>query len=348
MQSPPSWGNELWLSPRQRRVISRLALLAAVLLAVSAVLAITPWPATLAIRWVFEQGGDAKAAAMQAYVPDVALTEHLDVEYGGDGADTSLDVFSPASADGPLPTVVWVHGGAWVSGSKEHVDPYLRILAAEGYTTVGVDYTVGPDAVYPTAVHQLNDALAFLDANAAEYGIDPGRIVLGGDSAGAQLASQLASLTTNPEYAALLGVDPALGADQLSGVVLECGVYDLRAMADLAGIESWGFKIALWAYTGTKDWSAGSPGAMMSTIGFVTGDFPPAFVSGGNGDALTWLQSIPFSRELAAAGVETDTLFWPADHEPRLPHEYQFELEREEAQEALVRTIAFLERVTAE
>ena len=89
--------------------------------------------------------------------------------------DTTLDVFRPDVADEPLPAVFWVHGGAWISGHKSDVDPHLRILASEGYVTIGANYTVGPDAVYPTAVRQLNEALAYLDANADELGIDPQR-----------------------------------------------------------------------------------------------------------------------------------------------------------------------------
>src|SRR5690606_25571039 len=118
-----------------------------------------------------------------------------------------------------------------------------------------LNYTVGPEAVYPTAVRQLNEALAFLQVHADEYRIDPDRIVLAGDSAGGNLASQLAALVTNPDYADLMGIRPALRPAQLVGVILNCGVYDLQAMADLTGISAWGFKVALWAYTGTRNWS---------------------------------------------------------------------------------------------
>jgi acetyl esterase/lipase len=113
-------------------------------------------------------------------------------------------------------------------------------------------------------------------------------------------------------------------------------------MADLNGLVAWGFKTSLWAYTGTKDWSATYAGATMSTIEFVTGDLPPTFISGGNGDGLTWLQSVPYSNRLKAAGVPVTELFWPADHTPELPHEYQFHLNFSEAKDAKDRTLDFL------
>jgi len=308
--------------------------------------ALTPWPSAMLIRAVFTRGGDETAAEMEKHVPDTKLTEQLDVAYADGGADTTMDVFTPASASGPLPTVVWIHGGAWISGEKENVDPYLRILAGEGYTTIGLNYTIGPEGVYPLAVHQLNDALAYIDEHAAELGVDPDQIVLAGDSAGGQLASQMATLITNPEYAEIMGVSPALKAEQVAATVLNCGVYDLSALADLDGVAGWGFKSAMWAYSGTKTWAEDSTGATMSTIDWVNADFPPTYISGGNGDGLTWLQSIPMAKRLEALGVDVTTLFWPAPHEPALPHEYQFHLDMPDARTALQKTIDFLDAHT--
>lgn len=84
----------------------------------------------------------------------------------------------------------------------------------------------------------------------------------------------------------------------------------------------------------------------MSTIQFVTPAFPPTYISGGNGDGLTWLQSIPMAQRLRSLDVPVTDVFWPADHQPALPHEYQFHLDLDEAQEALGRTLDFLGDVT--
>ena len=334
------------LSPRTRRGAFVFAIALIAVLVVSIVVSATPWPSAMLIRSVFEKGARDTVDEMEPYVPDIAFDEQTGIVYGDEGADTSLDVVRPADATVPLPVVVWIHGGAWISGQSSNVVPYLKILAAEGYAGVALNYTLGPEAIYPTAVGQLNDALGYLTEHAAELGIDAGRIVLAGDSAGAQLASQLAVLTTNPDYATLLGIEPALRPAQLVGTILNCGVYDLKAMSDLKGIVGWGFAISLWAYTGTKDWSVESPGTTMSTIDFVTADFPPTFISGGNGDGLTWIESVPMSNRMRDAGVDVTALFWAADHEPVLPHEYQFHLDYDEAHTALAETLAFLKTVT--
>jgi acetyl esterase/lipase len=320
----------------------------AVGLVISIITSASPWASSMLIRAVFEKGGSETVAEMLPYVPPSGITETLDVQYGDEaaGAATTLDAFSPDTATGPLPTVVWIHGGAWISGDKSNVAPYLKIIAAEGYTTIGVNYSIAPESAYPTAIFQLNDALAYIDEHAAELRVDPDQIVLAGDSAGSQLASELAGIMTNPAYAELIGIDPALSPDQLVGTILNCGVFDMQRMSELNGIGAWGFKIALWAYTGTKDWSDTSAGATMSSIDFVTPEFPPTYISGGNGDALTWVESVPMSNALKGAGVEIDELFWAADHEPALPHEYQFHLDYDEAHTALQRTFAFLEAHT--
>lgn len=330
-----------WFSRRWRTVVTVIVALATI---ISVVSSSTPWPSALLIRAVFDQGGAATTADLARHVPDVEFDEQLD-QSPGEG-QPGFDVIRTAESEGPQPTIIWVHGGAWISGDKANVDGYLRILAAEGYTTVGLDYTVGPEAVYPTAIRQLSASIAYLLDNADRYGIDTTRIVLAGDSAGAQLASQLAAMATNPDYELLVGIDSALTADQLVGVILNCGVYELDGMAKLTGIGAWGFKVALWAYTGTKNWSEEAPGALMSSLEFATADFPATYISGGNGDALTWVQSVPMANRLDELGVDVTRVFYPADHEPALPHEYQFHLDGEDAQDALQKTVEWLGVVT--
>lgn len=306
---------------------------------------VSPWPAALMIRALFEKGAADTVAEMLPYTPGSGVEAQLDLAYG-DGADETFHLFRPSDADGPLPTVVWIHGGAWISGDASNVDPYIEILAAEGYTTVSLNYTISPETVYPTAVTQLNAALGHLVANADELGIDPDRIVIAGDSAGANYTSQLGVIMTNPSYAGEMGITPALTPEQLRGVVLNCGIYDVSGIPDAPGIGGWGFRIALWAYLGEKDWSNTPGGQEMSTLDYVTADFPTTWISGGNGDPLTPTQSQPLAAKLEGLGVDVTSVFYPEDHEPSLPHEYQFHLDFEDARTALQSTIDFLATVT--
>ncbi|MDH6181330.1 acetyl esterase/lipase [Microbacteriaceae bacterium SG_E_30_P1] len=305
---------------------------------------LSPWPAALLIRAIFDQNAQKTVEEMTPFVPVTGVDARRDIAYGT-GPDATFDLFRPSGASEPLPTVIWIHGGAWISGTKENVDPYVQIIASHGYTTVSLDYPYGPEHLYPRGLEDLNDALTHLVENADEYGIDPERLVIAGDSAGANLTSQLAVLTTNPQYADLLGMDPALGAEQLRGVVLNCGIYDVSGIPNAPGIGGWGFRIALWAYLGERDWSRTAGGQEMSTLDYVTEDFPTTWISGGNGDPLTDTQSKPLADKLGALGVDVETVFYPADHEPELPHEYQFHLDYADAQSALTSTLEYLDRV---
>ena len=327
---------------------SRVIPLAALGLGVAAALVwtLSPWPAALLIRAMFEKDGADTVKEMEPYVPEGGLDSYLDVEYGDAGADTSLDVFTPAAASGPLATVVWIHGGAWISGNKESVRPYVQILASHSYTTVSLNYSYGPETVYPTGLTQLNDALGYLVEHADEYNIDPSRIVIAGDSAGANLTSQLAAITTNPSYASLVGIEPALTKDQLRAVILNCGIYDVSEIPNAPGIGGWGFRIALWAYLGDRDWANTANGEQMSTLDDVTADFPTTWISGGNDDPLTPAQSEKLAARLTELGVDVTPVFYEKDHVPALPHEYQFHLDGADAQAALASTVAFLDRVT--
>jgi acetyl esterase len=326
--------------------IGGLALVA--LLAVN----ISPWPGALLIRTVFESNAAEVKAAMEKHAPE-GIASITNQQYREGDDDALLDVYFPeglAEAEA-LPTVVWTHGGAWLSGSKENDVPYFELIAKEGYTVVALGYSLAPEKTYPTAVHQINDALAYIQENAERLHIDPDNIIMAGDSAGSQLTSQIAAIVTNPGYAESLGITPSLRADQLKGLVLTCGIYDMEAFLEngdmiKGGILGWGVGVTTWAYTGSRDHDSAAL-AEMSTINHVTADYPPAFITGGNGDPLTDAQSKPLAEKLDGLGVETTTLFYPADHEPKLPHEYQFNLDNEDGQNALKEILGFIKTHTA-
>jgi Esterase/lipase len=86
----------------------------------------------------------------------------------------SLDLYQPQNIEsiGPQPTIVWIHGGGWISGSKEHARGYFKLLAAQGYNVVSVQYQFAPQAIYPSQLHQIDQALEFITQHAAEYQID--------------------------------------------------------------------------------------------------------------------------------------------------------------------------------
>jgi acetyl esterase len=305
-------------------------------------LLVSPRPVALAVRRLFKAGGAATAASLARHAPS-DIDAILDEPYGV-GEDMRLDVLAPSHRAGRLPLVVWIHGGAWVGGSKDELVDYFRILASHGFVVASPEYSLAPEQRYPTPLVQVMQALAYLEANADRLGIDSSRVVLAGDSAGAQIASQLAALITSPGYAAAVGVQPAISPAQLRGVVLACGAYDLALSATSDSAAGRAFiKAVVWAYLGRRDYLNDPDLVGWSVTDNVTAAFPPTFVSVGNADPLR-AHSELLAQRLAAQGVEVDGLFFQADHTPLLGHEYQFDLDSADGQLFLERAVAFLER----
>lgn len=323
------------------RIIALLVTVAALLwLTVSYV---TPQPAIWAIRALFDSGSDAASAKLLPRVPANIETVGA-VRYDPADPDALLDIFRQKDAPALQPAIIWIHGGGFVSGNRHIVAEYLKILAAQGFVTVTVDYTIAPEAHYPTPIRQTNQALGFIVAHASRYGIDPDRIVIGGDSAGAQIAAQVAAMATNPAYAKAVGIAPAIGPDRIKGAILFCGAHDVT-MLILDGKLGPFLRAVVWAYGGKRN-AMGDPAfRLMAVPNHVTKDFPPAFITAGNADPLLG-QSTRLADRLKAAGAMTDTLFFPKDYSPALGHEYQFDLDSAAGRQAFVRTVAFARRHT--
>lgn len=332
---------------RLRRFLGALVLLAG---GGVAAFATSPRPGALVVRAVFGRDARKTTDALRKHAPGGVASITAQQYRDGDD-DAHLDVYFPAELSGTteaLPTVIWTHGGAWISGDRTNCATYYELIADAGFTVVSLDYSLGPEHRYPTAVEQLRDAHAYILANAERLHIDPNRLVLAGDSAGAQLSSQLATIATDPDYARAIGIETALRPEQLRGVVLNCGIYEVTDMVGGPGILGWGTSESIWAYTGTKDVAHSRAVAEMSTLRHVTANFPPTYISGGNADGLTEKQSKALASRLTELGVDVTTVFYPDDHKPPLAHEYQFDLDTADGRSALDRTIQFLRAHTAD
>lgn len=313
---------------------------------------VSPVPGVLVIRSVFDKDAHQKLEALEAHVPHTPISVLSNQQYIDGNKDAMLDVYIPtekvAQTTAPLPIVVWTHGGAWISGDKSDAGPYYKLIAEKGYVVISLDYSLAPGKAYPTQINQLNAAHAYIQAHANAFHADPHKIILAGDSAGAQLSSQMAAIITNPSYATEMNVKPSLKPSDLAAVVLFCGIYKMEGLTQpevtLSKLVSWGNDITTWSYTGTRD--KNSPLIrQMSAYYHVDGNFPKTFISGGNNDPLTDVQSVPFSEELTSLGVNVTTLFYKSDHTPGLPHEYQFNLDNDDGKAALSSLGAFLQSV---
>jgi acetyl esterase len=196
-------------------------------------LIVSPRPVALALRYLFRKSA-AERGARQLKDAPADIVAFLDERYDP-SPDAFLDVYIPAAAvrsGSVLPVVVWVHGGAFVGGSKEEIGGYLRMIAGRGFAVVGVRYALAPEEKYPTPVRQVMAALHHLEGHATRLHLDPGKVVLAGDSAGAQISAQVAALVTNPVYAAQLDIASTVDPAHLRGVALCCGIFDVASIPD--------------------------------------------------------------------------------------------------------------------
>ena len=180
----------------------------------------------------------AASTALASVVP-----AHADLAYAGTPNPAQmLDVYLPdatmnASEQDRRPLVVFIHGGAWMIGDKAWVrggthmqlEQFLHLLLRNGYAVASLNYRLVPEGVFPAPIHDVKAAVRYLRAHANELGINPERIAVAGESAGAHLAQLLAVSAGEPSLEGDLG--NAAFSSRVKAVVSYYGIADLRRLA---------------------------------------------------------------------------------------------------------------------
>ena len=157
-----------------------------------------------------------------------AQTIKRDIPYvaNADGRQ-NLDVFAPANAKN-LPVVFWIHGGGWQAGDKTDVKLKPQAFMDKGFVFVSINYRLWPTVEMGPLIADVAKAFRWTEDHIAEYGGDPKRVLVGGHSAGAQLA---AIICTDEKYLKAEGI----GFDVLKGCVpVDGDTYDIPAMIETA------------------------------------------------------------------------------------------------------------------
>lgn len=128
----------------------------------------------------------------QAVVPlPPGVRAQLNVQYGeADGQALLMDAYT-LDAPGKHPALVYVHGGAFVEGTKQWMRQEAVYYAAQGYVGFSIDYRLAPTYTYPAPVDDAKTAIRFIREHAAEYGVDPARIGMLGSSAGGTIVATI-------------------------------------------------------------------------------------------------------------------------------------------------------------
>lgn len=275
----------------------------------------------------------------------LTLTSKLaDIPYDSALDGGTLDLYFRNDSVGAHPLLVWIHGGGYMGGDKSCAEAWGRIISYRtGAVVASINYRLAPEQHYPGPILQAGEAIKHLLHNAETYGIDPTRIFLAGDSAGAQIASQCAAMVTSPLLSLRMKLAFPLTPAQLKGIVLCCGMYDMDTVVK-TGFPA--IKTFLWVYTDEKKFLTRYKRLdELSTVKHITPEYPPVFLTCGDADPFL-PQSHELMDALAAAGVECDALLFDGSGK-KLNHEYQFKLGRADANFALCRAVEFIVRKSA-
>ncbi|HUR51176.1 MAG TPA: alpha/beta hydrolase [Mycobacteriales bacterium] len=228
-------------------------------------------------------------SALRRFFRPMAFTDPLverikDISYGEAGVRHHLDVYRRTDHPTGCPTLLQIHGGAWVIGTKDQQGrPLMLEMARRGWVCFAPNYRLSPRATWPDHVVDVKAAIAWVREHGPEYGADPGFIVITGGSAGGHLAS-LAALTAN---------DPELqpGFEDADTTVQGCvpyyGVYDLAMETGTRAAKVRHRALMTRLVMKTREQEAF---VKASPIARVHADAPPFLVIHGRNDTLVPVQ----------------------------------------------------------
>ena len=219
-----------------------------------------------------------------------------DIEFAKVGGQAlRLDLYLPREKPKP-PLIVWVHGGAWRSGSKSGMP--LGKLVENGYAIASVDYRLSPEAKFPAQIHDIKAAVRHLRGHGAQWRLSSKKIVFAGDSAGGHLAALVGVSNGHIELEGDVGHDRAQSSD-VQGIIRFYGAANLTTI--LSQSTPHGLKVrvpALELLLGDMPTNVFALARLASPVFHVDHDDPPLLLFHGDQDPQ---MPINQSHELHAA-----------------------------------------------
>lgn len=234
--------------------------------------------------------------------------------YTANGWDNKLDIYQPRNVTTANPTLIWIHGGGWVLGSKDTALFSFLPFLEKGWTVVNVEYRLGKMSPPPAAVEDCRCALRWVYQHAKEYNFDTSRLVVSGSSVGGHLSLTTGILPVSagfdrpcPAYGQAGGItDPSVL--KVSAIINWYGVTDVADLFD-------GPNHQLYAV----EWfgSMASPAReelakRLSPLTYVRAGLPPILTIHGTDDPqVPYSHGVRLHEALAKAGVPNQLLTIP-------------------------------------
>ncbi|MEO7123767.1 MAG: alpha/beta hydrolase [Lacisediminihabitans sp.] len=296
--------------------------------------------------------------------PIEGVEHYDDIDFVGDDIRAHrLDVIVPRPTPNSneaepepaaLPVYVYFHGGGWTSGDKAPLTKYCASQAVAGMIVVNVNYRMATRFKMKHMLQDANAALGWIGRNIAEYGGDPDRIVLGGDSAGGQIAAMITAASFQPELAAHYELTPSTPAGRLRGLVQHCSAVDFSVHFDKGFILSLNFiRMLLPPQVSVPGPVAGRgkhhllrlASRFLSPIEWLDVGFPPVFVTTSERDYF-YRANLNFVATLRRNSIPVETLIYDRTR-VNTQHTWQQNYRYPESQEVYRRLQSFVKRVAA-
>jgi pectinesterase len=236
-----------------------------------------------------QESAETNAVAFGSEETSPGNVMKTDIEYGkADGESLRLDVSIPEGR-GPFPVAIIVHGGGWSSGDKQrNITPLFEPLTKANFTWFSINYRLAPANRWPACFEDVQAAIRWVKAHAADYRGDPRRIALIGYSAGGQLVCQAVALAKDDtRVQAVVGFAPP--SDLVADTERRGGLSkSLQALLDRDTVDE-----------STRTLLKG-----ISPINHVRPGLPPFLLLHGDADkSVPHEQSLDFQSRLKANGV---------------------------------------------
>lgn len=319
-----------------------VGILISLLLGIWIAFQVSPKPSAMIIARLFN--GEVKISDQKAY--DIAkknVSVTLDQTYQSKFKDNTYDVYYPKQSTTAVPVLLWVHGGGYVGGDKEGAKEFATRLSSDAnIAVVSMNYGVAPGLKYPNQVVQVADMMQTLKKKQDKH-LDLSKIMIGGDSAGSQIALQFVTTQTNKAYGEKVGIPQILSDKVIKGAISYCGPVDLIQMANQSVTDKtmkFFVKTVAWSLIGTKNWQSSDELVQASLVNQVTDKFPPTYITDGNAYSFED-QGIALADRLKVLKVPVTSLFYK-NQKKQITHEYQFNYKTEEAKVCYEQTLNFV------
>lgn len=228
--------------------------------------------AAKAMNAMCKENDDKRDAGLPHDIPEVERFD--DIAYGPKEKWNLLDVYLPRKRGKKVPTIISIHGGGWVYGTKETYQFFGLSLAKNGFAFVNFNYQLAPEVEFPSELDDINRAMHWVATHGSEYHLDLDNIFIIGDSAGGQMAMQYLTILTNDDFRQKFGYEKPNFI--VRAAAINCGAAFLNLPGMIEG--------APQAYF--TDNVLETKKDMLETEEYITQDIPPLLLTTANQDFI--------------------------------------------------------------